>query len=40
MCNVYKMGTLLLRNSLKEMCLIPFSSLEVRYGVALITYLG
>ena len=30
----------LMRNSLKEICLIPFSSLEVRNGVAMITYFG
>ena len=28
------------RNSLNEICLMPFSSLEVRKGVALIIYFG
>ena len=30
----------LVRNSLKEICFMPFSSLAVRSGVALITYFG
>lgn len=30
----------LVRNSLKEICFMPFSSLAVRNGVALITYFG
>ena len=36
-CMVYSP---LVRNSLKEICFMPFSSLAVRSGVALITYFG